>query len=163
MHERGGASKSSHPIYELLNKTLELAQSDYDLKKKYEFKQIKIVTEFEPELPEIACEESKILQVFFNVIKTAAESISEAEQKPEIPKLTFRVKKAGNMARIEIEDNGPGMDDTTLKRIFEPFFTTKDVNKGTGLGLSFSYFIIVDDHGGRWKLNRLWEKVQNSS
>ena len=52
------------------------------------------------------------------------------------------------MVRIEIEDNGPGMDDSTLKRVFEPFFTTKDVKNGTGLGLSLSYFIIVDDHGG---------------
>lgn len=145
---KGGSSKSSHNIYELLNKTLELAQSDYDLKKKYDFKQIQIVNEFEPGIPEIACEESKILQVLFNIIKNAAESIYDAEQKPEIPKLIFRILKVGNMARIEIEDNGPGMDDTTLKRVFEPFFTTKDVKKGTGLGLSLSYFIIVDDHGG---------------
>jgi len=149
---KGGSSKSRHNIYELLNKTLELAQSDYDLKKKYDFKQIKIVNEFGPVIPEIACEESKILQVFFNIIKNAAESMYEAEQKPEIPKLTFRVLKAGDMAQIEIEDNGPGMDDTTLKRVFEPFFTTKDVNKGTGLGLSLSYFIIVDDHGGEMEV-----------
>jgi len=52
------------------------------------------------------------------------------------------------MAQIEIEDNGPGMDENTRNRIFEPFFTTKDVDKGTGIGLSLAYFIIVDDHGG---------------
>ena len=155
---KGGSSKSCHNIYELLNKTLELAQSDYDLKKKYDFKQIKIVNEFEPIIPEITCEESKILQVFFNIIKNAAEAMYEAEQKPEIPKLTFRVLKAWGMAQIEIEDNGPGMDDTTLKRVFEPFFTTKDVNKGTGLGLSLSYFIIVDDHGGEMEVESVLGK-----
>jgi signal transduction histidine kinase len=57
--------------------------------------------------------------------------------------------RLNNMAFVEIEDNGPGMDEQTRKRIFEPFFTTKPVGVGTGLGLSISYFIITKDHGGK--------------
>jgi len=49
---------------------------------------------------------------------------------------------------VEIEDNGPGMDETVQRRVFEPFFTTKPPGDGTGLGLSVSYFIVVEDHGG---------------
>ena len=52
------------------------------------------------------------------------------------------------MLRIEIGDNGPGMDRQTQQRIFEPFFTTKPVGVGTGLGLSVSYFIVTDNHRG---------------
>jgi signal transduction histidine kinase len=47
--------------------------------------------------------------------------------------------------RIEISDQGVGMDEKTVRRLFEPFFTTK--KRGTGLGLSIARQII-DLHGG---------------
>ncbi|GEM_PF-1343919 len=53
------------------------------------------------------------------------------------------------LIRIEINDNGTGMDAKTRKRVFEPFFTTKPTDCGTGLGLSVSYFIITENHRGR--------------
>jgi signal transduction histidine kinase len=52
------------------------------------------------------------------------------------------------MACVEIEDNGPGMDENVRKHIFDPFFTTKPSGVGTGLGLSISYFIITENHKG---------------
>ena len=48
-------------------------------------------------------------------------------------------------ARVQITDEGVGMDQKTIKRLFEPFFTTK--KRGTGLGLSIVRQII-DLHGG---------------
>ncbi|MCP4751815.1 MAG: hypothetical protein GY866_13050 [Proteobacteria bacterium] len=60
----------------------------------------------------------------------------------------YDLKKKFDFRQIEIEDNGPGMDDATRKRIFESFFTTKETDQATGLGLSVSYFIVADnDHG----------------
>lgn len=59
------------------------------------------------------------------------------------------------MVRVEIEDNGTGMDKKTQKKIFEPFFTTKPVGIGTGLGLSVSYFIIIENHMGKMGVNSL--------
>lgn len=64
------------------------------------------------------------------------------------PRFMLRVRPDDAMVRVEIEDNGPGMDEATRKRVFEPFFTTKPPGSGTGLGLSVSYFIITEDHGG---------------
>ena len=52
-----------------------------------------------------------------------------------------------NNVVIELEDNGSGMSEATLKQIFQPFYTTKPKGEGTGLGLAISYGI-VEDHGG---------------
>ncbi len=132
----------------LLEKTIELASNDYDLKKKYDFRQIEIIRQYDDEVPEVLCEGSKIQQVFLNILKNGAQAMAEKRKEGETSRFTLRVKRDGDMARIEIEDNGPGMEENTRKRIFEPFFTTKGVGVGTGLGLSVSYFIINENHKG---------------
>ena len=53
----------------------------------------------------------------------------------------------GDRIRIDIMDNGMGMDESIQARLFEPFFTTKDVGEGTGLGLSIAQGI-VEKHQG---------------
>jgi nitrogen fixation/metabolism regulation signal transduction histidine kinase len=150
--KKGNAQKTNQDAVELFQRAIELAKNDYNLKKKYDFKKIKISSNFETEPFEIVCEESKILQVLFNIIKNAAEIMHDSTDSSYPPELLIRVFKSSAMAQIEIEDNGPGMNEKTQKRIFEPFFTTKDVDKGTGIGLSLAYFIIVDDHGGEMKV-----------
>jgi len=74
--------------------------------------------------------------------------MSEVEEIEGGPRVTIRTRKEKDHCLIEIEDNGPGMDEETCKRVFEPFFTTKPVGVGTGLGLSVSYFIITNNHNG---------------
>ena len=46
------------------------------------------------------------------------------------------------MARLVIEDEGPGMDAESMQQAFEPSFTTKHHDRGIGLGLSMSCAII---------------------
>ncbi|MCP4116417.1 MAG: PAS domain S-box protein [Desulfobacteraceae bacterium] len=143
---------SLHDPVELMEKILQLASTDYDLKRQYDFKTIKIQREYEDNLPMVACEGAKIQQVLLNILRNGAQAMQEikAENNGKVPKFILRLsrEKETNMLRMEIEDNGPGMDESTLKRVFEPFFTTKPVGVGTGLGLSVSYFIITENHGG---------------
>ncbi len=130
----------------LLDRTVELASNDYNLKKQYDFRRIEIVREYEDDLPLAPCEESKIQQVFFNLIQNGAQAMSAGGGAN--PRFVFRARRVGDSVRVEIEDNGPGMTEDIRRRVFEPFFTTKAVGEGTGLGLSVSYFIVVENHGG---------------
>ncbi|MCD4675886.1 MAG: HAMP domain-containing protein, partial [Desulfobacula sp.] len=139
-------------IPELLDQTVSIASNDYDLKKHYDFRKIKILYEYEENLPQVLCDSSKIQQVFMNILKNGAQAMSEKEYKDNTPCFILRVYPKNEEVIIEIEDNGPGLDETLQKRIFEPFFTTKSVGKGTGLGLSVSYFIIKENHEGEISL-----------
>ncbi len=138
----------------LLDQVLELAGSDYDIKKEFDFRKIKIVREYESGVPLVPCEESKIRQVFLNILRNGAEAMQEEQSArgdlDKTPLFTVRLasESENGMVRIEIEDNGPGMNEAIRKRVFEPFFTTKSTGQGTGLGLSVSYFIIAENHGG---------------
>lgn len=133
-------------VANLLDQALVLAENDYDLRKKHDFRKIEIVREYAPDLPAIPCDEIKIQQVFLNILRNGAEVMTES--KDRVSRFVLRTGTDGEMVRIEIEDNGSGMDDSIRKRIFEPFFTTKGVGIGTGLGMSVSYFIVSENHGG---------------
>lgn len=139
---------SSHSLEALLDKTLDLAATDYDLKKQYDFKVIHVIKEYAGNLPVVPCQQSKIQQVLLNILGNGAQAMQGAAT--ENPRFVIRTKFEEDraMARIEIADNGPGMDESIRKRVFEPFFTTKPEGVGTGLGLSVSYFIITENHGG---------------
>ncbi|WP_415713532.1 ATP-binding protein [Maridesulfovibrio sp.] len=144
------SSRTQVQVRGILEKALSLAENDYDLKKKYDFKVIEIQRDYEQGLPPVSITETEIEQVFLNLFKNAAQAMSGKEYGEERPTVTLRTRRDGDFVRIEVEDNGPGMDEDVRKRVFEPFYTTKRVGLGTGLGLSVSYFIITRNHEGEF-------------
>ncbi len=131
----------------IMEQALELAASDYDLKKKFDFRSIEIIRDYAPDMPEVPMVVVEMEQVMLNLLKNAAQAMTQTSPGRR-PRITLRLRREERYALIEVEDNGPGMVEEVRRRVFEPFFTTKEPGIGTGLGLSVSYMIVTQNHKG---------------
>jgi PAS domain S-box-containing protein len=132
---------------EMLETAIRLASSDYDMRRKQNFRHIQIERDFATGLPLLHCDRTRIEQVILNLIKNAAQAMAAADT-PAPRRILLRTRPHGNQLQIEVEDNGPGMSEQVRHKAFEPFFTTKQAGNGTGLGLSVSHFIVTEQHRG---------------
>jgi signal transduction histidine kinase len=101
---------------------------------------IRVETQLEPVLPGVRGDANQLLQVFFNVISNATDSMEESGGV-----LTVKTKRERAQVVILFSDMGPGVMEP--HRVFDPFYTTKPVGKGTGLGLSICYGLIREHEG----------------
>jgi PAS domain S-box-containing protein len=133
-------------LAELADRMIALASTDFDLKKRYDFRRFEIVRDYTADLPPIPCLATDVELVILNLIKNAAQALHA--RPPASPWIRVATRLEPPWAVLEVSDNGPGMDEATRQCVFEPFFSTKGESGGTGLGLSVSRFIVVDLHGG---------------
>ncbi len=105
---------------------------------------ITVITNLDPDLPEIMADNIQIQQVFLNLILNAEYSMIHAHKKGQ---LRVNSSAADGRVIISFTDDGEGVKEEDMRKIFQPFFTTKEVGVGTGLGLSLC-FGIVKRHGG---------------
>ncbi|MBI2504964.1 MAG: response regulator, partial [Candidatus Latescibacteria bacterium] len=111
-----------------------------------------------PQLPQVQGHSSQLEQVLLNLLINARDALETADTPAPHIRVALQLALPGGLPadldnkgaylRLQISDNGVGMDEATQARIFEPFFTTKPVGKGTGLGLATVY-AIVQEHQGR--------------
>ena len=84
--------------------------------------------------PMVESNESRLGQVFLNLLLNAAHAIPEGETERNEIRVSTRTDGRG-YAVVEIRDTGVGIPAEIRERIFDPFFTTKPAGEGTGLGL----------------------------
>ena len=95
---------------------------------------------------EIACAPGALSSVLANLVGNAAKFVVEGSELPR--RISVRVSEESHAARVEIEDNGPGIPSEAEQSIFEPFrrlHTTRQ--PGFGLGLATVKKIVEAYHG----------------
>jgi PAS domain S-box-containing protein len=120
-----------------------------------------LVLELDPRLNRVLADPGQIEQVILNLVVNARDAI---QGRPD-GRVTIRTANAqllhefeqwgvldapGAYVRLDVSDNGTGMDRATQARIFDPFFTTKEPGKGTGLGLATVFGIVKQSDGYVW-------------
>lgn len=112
-------NKQEESITQMVQDVIEL------LKPQAKLKNITLEATGEEKL--IFCDRSQIKQVLINIIKNAIEAMDEPG------KITITIQESETQLRVDISDEGPGIDEDVIHKLGEPFFTTKQ--QGTGLGL----------------------------
>ncbi|HBI30273.1 MAG TPA: PAS domain-containing sensor histidine kinase, partial [Deltaproteobacteria bacterium] len=111
---------------------------------------IRLDTHLAPDLPSLPLDREQIRRVFINLIDNAIDAIENKGRLSRIFKqgviaLTTRLDPELRIVRVEVEDNGTGIEPEIADRLFEPYATTKD--DGTGLGLTILHQTLADHNG----------------
>lgn len=110
-------------------------------------KDIHVELDFDPALPPVSAYGSELNQVWTALIENAIEAMRSVPATSPAATLRLSARLSGQMAFVEVWDNGPGVDPSIQSRIFEPFFTTKAVGSGLGLGLDTAQRIVTKHSG----------------
>ena len=103
---------------------------------------IEVVRAYDRDLPKLTVRGSELNQVWTNLIDNAIDALGDQGT------MTIATRREAGGIRVEVSDDGPGIDPEIRDRVFDSFFTTKDVGHGTGLGLATAHRIVVDRHHG---------------
>ncbi|MDQ7781471.1 MAG: ATP-binding protein, partial [Desulfomonilaceae bacterium] len=116
---------------------------------------VPLLRSLSPLLPPVHFDQEKLRRVIINLVENAVQAVQIRENALAAgtdsykPIVRVSTSIAGRGIRIEVQDNGIGMDHETARHAFEPLFTTRA--RGTGLGLAIVRKI-VEEHGGKVSL-----------
>ena len=131
---------SEVPVRELFENVV------HDWKEKLMAKNIKVIVEVPPDLQTIEVDETRLQEVFHNLLENAV------KYSPENGEIHLRAARRGNEVVLSVCDQGIGIDKDHLPRIFERFYRADKARSrelgGTGLGLAIVKHI-AQLHGGR--------------
>lgn len=104
---------------------------------------VTLVKDSDFSLPELLCYPGDLNQVWTHLFDNALQAMDGHGT------LTVRTGWEGDsMIRVEICDDGPGIDASIIDRVFDPFFTTRPGATAAGLGLDLARRIVVEKHLG---------------
>ncbi|MHC4953485.1 MAG: sensor histidine kinase [Planctomycetota bacterium] len=110
--------------------------------------QVELKLDLEPPLDGVVGDSQELTQAVLNLVFNAIDAIPEGRAGHVL--VSARTEDAD--VRIEVEDDGVGMDAETAQRCVDLFFSTKREGEGTGLGLGIVQHIVID-HGGSLEID----------
>ena len=100
----------------------------------------RVIRQFQP-IPFVQGDESRLGQVFLNLIVNAVQAMEEGHAGQNTITVSTVLDARGRV-EVEVRDTGNGMPQEVMSHLFTPFYTTKPVGVGTGLGLSICNRIV---------------------
>jgi two-component system nitrogen regulation sensor histidine kinase GlnL len=132
-------------IHSALEQVYALAEADID-------KNIELVRDYDPSIPEINGDENLFIQAILNIVKNSQQAIENTEKPCITIKSRIEYGKPINgtihqtICAIDIKDNGPGIPKDLHDQVFFPMVSVKE--NGSGLGLTIAQDIIRIHGGG---------------
>ncbi|MCP5184209.1 MAG: PAS domain-containing sensor histidine kinase [Pseudomonadales bacterium] len=130
-------------VHEVLERVHSLATAEFDA--------ITFVRDYDPSLPALMADRDQLLQACLNVVRNACQALADTPA-PEVllrTRIARQVTASGqrhrSAIRIDIQDNGPGVNPELADRIFFPMISGRA--EGTGLGLALTQTIVSEHHG----------------
>ena len=111
---------------------------------------VRIIKEYQENLPKILTNPDQMKQVFLNLILNALQAMPEGGSLKISARMVIPTNRQDDIreskfVEIRFSDTGYGIPEENLKNLFKPFFSTKE--DGTGLGLAIVKQIIKDHNG----------------
>ena len=112
---------------------------------------ISLRRDYDPSLPDVAADESLLVQAILNIVRNAAQALADTEeptitlQTRVVRQFTIGTARHRLVAQIDIIDNGPGIPAELYDRIFYPMISGRP--EGTGLGLAIAQQIMSQHQG----------------
>lgn len=151
---REGAAR----VTEIVSDLRALSRADHDTRRRVDLRRViassirmahneirhraRVVRKIELGLLPVYANESRLGQVFLNLLINAAHAIPDGHADDNEIRVHAWVADGEKEVIVEIEDTGAGIGPEIIGRIFDPFFTTKPIGVGTGLGLSICHQIV---------------------
>lgn len=117
--------------------------------KLYQTRSVELVLSLPEEHSYIMADRFQIEQVLYNLLNNAQQAMQNFRTRADA-KIEVTASLTPQYVRLQVKDNGPGIQAEHLPRIFDPFFTTKKQGAGTGLGLAICYSIVIRHGGHIW-------------
>jgi two-component system nitrogen regulation sensor histidine kinase GlnL len=131
-----------HNIHNIVERVRQLVQVEAPIG-------VTIKRDFDPSIPDLVCDQDRLIQAILNVVRNASQAIGEVGE----IKLQTRISRNMTIGsrhhklsvKVDVVDNGPGIPSNLIQQVFYPLVTGRA--EGTGLGLSITQSLI-NQHGG---------------